>query len=105
MVVFFDPNVPRAAKTQAVGYSTDFPFSQDAPLVTQVQEPVPTPKGEMSAGLNQLSLMLEEMKHRAMATGRELEYQNMELESIHTLTTGNDEMLEKQRRDLAKLMK
>eukprot|EP01054_Gregarina_sp_Poly1_P009754 Gregarina_sp_Poly_1__9753@NODE_620_length_7097_cov_138_674395_g475_i0_p4_GENE_NODE_620_length_7097_cov_138_674395_g475_i0NODE_620_length_7097_cov_138_674395_g475_i0_p4_ORF_typecomplete_len213_score31_64VSNARE_C/PF12352_8/3_8e09VSNARE_C/PF12352_8/31DUF5089/PF17002_5/0_00098Laminin_I/PF06008_14/0_018Laminin_I/PF06008_14/7_3Sec20/PF03908_13/0_021Sec20/PF03908_13/2e02AAA_30/PF13604_6/0_057PEPcase/PF00311_17/6_6PEPcase/PF00311_17/5_7FUSC/PF04632_12/1_4WEMBL/PF05701_11/27WEMBL/PF05701_11/2_1ING/PF1299 len=60
---------------------------------------------DMSAGLSQLSRMLEEMKHRAIVTGRELEYQNKELEIVQALTSGNDEMLDKQRRELERLMK
>lgn len=103
--LFQEPPKPRPTNVRRPPEDTNATNDVRTLRQTQVAQAQVAPQNEMSAGLSQLSLMLEEMKHRAIVTGRELEYQNQELEVIHELTSTNDEMLEKQRRDLERLMR
>eukprot|EP01056_Protomagalhaensia_sp_Gyna25_P003237 Protomagalhaensia_sp_Gyna_25__3236@NODE_2945_length_807_cov_7_445312_g2460_i0_p1_GENE_NODE_2945_length_807_cov_7_445312_g2460_i0NODE_2945_length_807_cov_7_445312_g2460_i0_p1_ORF_typecomplete_len110_score16_34VSNARE_C/PF12352_8/0_24Use1/PF09753_9/0_55Sec20/PF03908_13/0_34_NODE_2945_length_807_cov_7_445312_g2460_i0406735 len=99
--LFQEPPKPKAPQVHRRPPPTELPQSRPEAIARTV----PAPTDDMSTGLVQLSQMLEEMKHRAIATGRELEYQNQELGSVQGLTQTNDEMLDKQRKDLEKLMR
>lgn len=84
-----------------------------AKKVEFVERPIPEEKNGVGSGqsrstvrsdLSQLSQMLDEMKCRAIETGKELKHQNAELQEIRNLSELNEEQVDKQRKKLSNLL-